>query len=49
MAATALVRLLRRNEKLAAGTFIAYQANQYLSFELGYEWLGLIAYTGKYK
>ncbi|MGL9721684.1 porin OmpA [Symbiopectobacterium sp.] len=32
--------------KLGAGAFVGYQANQYLDFELGYDWLGRLKYAG---
>ncbi|MEC5341092.1 porin OmpA [Brenneria populi] len=32
--------------KLGAGAFLGYQANPYLGFELGYDWLGRIKYAG---
>ncbi|MGL9733969.1 MAG: porin OmpA [Symbiopectobacterium sp.] len=32
--------------KLGAGAFVGYQANQYLGFELGYDWLGRLKYSG---
>ncbi|MCR3755281.1 MAG: outer membrane porin A [Sodalis sp. Psp] len=34
------------DDQLGAGVFIGYQANQYLGFELGYDWLGRMAYKG---
>lgn len=34
------------DDQLGAGAFIGHQANQYLGFELGYDWLGRIAYKG---
>ncbi|WP_440864567.1 porin OmpA [Symbiopectobacterium purcellii] len=34
------------NSKLGAGAFVGYQANQYLGFELGYDWLGRLKYSG---
>lgn len=35
-----------QKNQLAAGAFGGYQANQYLGFELGYDWLGRMKYTG---
>ncbi|KAB7897683.1 porin OmpA [Rouxiella sp. S1S-2] len=32
--------------QLGAGAFLGYQANPYLGFELGYDWLGRMAYKG---
>lgn len=32
--------------KLGAGAFLGYQADTYLGFELGYDWLGRIKYSG---
>ncbi|MFC3395235.1 porin OmpA [Brenneria rubrifaciens] len=32
--------------KLGAGAFLGYQANPYLGFELGYDWLGRLKYAG---
>ncbi|MBD2785309.1 porin OmpA [Xenorhabdus sp. DI] len=32
--------------QLGAGAYVGYQANPYLGFELGYDWLGRIAYKG---
>ncbi|MGK2889126.1 MAG: porin OmpA [Candidatus Malihini olakiniferum] len=32
--------------KLGAGAFVGYQANQYLGFELGYDWLDRLKYAG---
>lgn len=32
--------------KLGAGAFVGYQANQFLGFELGYDWLGRMKYAG---
>src|SRR5690606_14312148 len=32
--------------QLGAGAFLGYQANQYLGFELGYDWLGRMPYKG---
>ncbi|MEH2920890.1 porin OmpA [Samsonia erythrinae] len=32
--------------KLGAGAFLGYQANPYLGFELGYDWLGRMKYAG---
>lgn len=37
---------LTYDDQLNAGAFIGYQANQGLGFELGYDWLGRIAYKG---
>ncbi|PCO16617.1 hypothetical protein CQA18_26215, partial [Enterobacter hormaechei] len=31
-------------DQLGAGAFLGYQANQYLGFELGYDWLGRMPY-----
>ncbi|WP_416412811.1 porin OmpA [Pantoea sp. App145] len=33
-------------DQLGAGAFAGYQANQYLGFELGYDWLGRMPYKG---
>ncbi|MFP1874400.1 porin OmpA [Lonsdalea quercina] len=33
--------------QLGAGAFGGYQANRYLGFELGYDWLGRMKYTGE--
>ena len=33
-------------DQLGAGAFLGYQANQYLGFELGYDWLGRMPYKG---
>ncbi|MGL9773661.1 MAG: porin OmpA [Sodalis sp. (in: enterobacteria)] len=35
-----------RDNLLGAGAFLGYQANPYLGFELGYDWLGRMAYKG---
>jgi OOP family OmpA-OmpF porin len=35
-----------RKDQLGAGAFVGYQANQYLGFEMGYDWLGRMKYTG---
>ncbi len=35
-----------RNDQIGAGAFVGYQANPYLGFELGYDWLGRMAYKG---
>ncbi|CDL82672.1 porin OmpA [Xenorhabdus szentirmaii] len=35
-----------RKSHLGAGAYVGYQANPYLGFELGYDWLGRIAYKG---
>lgn len=35
-----------RDDQLGAGAFVGYQANPYLGFELGYDWLGRMAYKG---
>lgn len=35
-----------RSDQLGAGAFLGYQANPYLGFELGYDWLGRMAYKG---
>ncbi|PHM61272.1 porin OmpA [Xenorhabdus ishibashii] len=32
--------------QLGAGAYVGYQVNPYLGFELGYDWLGRIAYKG---
>ncbi|MBD2811650.1 porin OmpA [Xenorhabdus sp. Vera] len=32
--------------QLGAGAYVGYQANPYLGFELGYDWLGRMAYKG---
>ncbi|WP_392440298.1 porin OmpA [Edwardsiella piscicida] len=32
--------------QLGAGAFFGYQANPYLGFEMGYDWLGRMGYTG---
>ncbi|WP_140921151.1 porin OmpA [Limnobaculum xujianqingii] len=32
--------------QLGAGAYFGYQANQYLGFELGYDWLGRMTYRG---
>ncbi|AHG18571.1 membrane protein [Chania multitudinisentens RB-25] len=32
--------------QLGTGAFVGYQANQYLGFEMGYDWLGRIPYKG---
>ncbi|MFD1803046.1 porin OmpA [Mixta tenebrionis] len=32
--------------QLGAGAFVGYQANPYLGFELGYDWLGRMPYKG---
>ncbi|WP_213991917.1 porin OmpA [Sodalis sp. dw_96] len=34
------------NSQLGAGAFLGYQANPYLGFELGYDWLGRMPYKG---
>ncbi|WP_431222909.1 porin OmpA [Serratia sp. L9] len=34
------------NSQLGAGAFVGYQANQYLGFEMGYDWLGRMPYKG---
>lgn len=34
------------NNQLGAGAFLGYQANPYLGFELGYDWLGRMPYKG---
>jgi len=34
------------SSQLGAGAFLGYQANPYLGFELGYDWLGRMAYKG---
>jgi OmpA-OmpF porin, OOP family len=33
-------------EQLGAGAFFGYQSNQYLGFEMGYDWLGRMPYKG---
>jgi len=33
-------------DQLGASAFLGYQANQYLGFELGYDWLGRMPYKG---
>lgn len=35
-----------RNDQVGAGAYLGYQANPYLGFELGYDWLGRMAYKG---
>ncbi|KEY59054.1 porin OmpA [Serratia sp. DD3] len=35
-----------RDSQLGAGAFFGYQANQYMGFEMGYDWLGRMAYKG---
>lgn len=35
-----------RSDQIGAGAFVGYQANPYLGFELGYDWLGRMAYKG---
>ncbi|QLO53332.1 porin OmpA [Klebsiella grimontii] len=35
-----------RNDQLGAGAFGGYQVNPYLGFEMGYDWLGRMAYKG---
>ncbi|MFZ1871849.1 MAG: porin OmpA [Chania sp.] len=32
--------------QLGTGAFVGYQANQYLGFEMGYDWLGRMPYKG---
>ncbi|WP_159564449.1 porin OmpA [Budvicia diplopodorum] len=32
--------------QLGAGAYVGYQANQYVGFELGYDWLGRMTYRG---
>ncbi len=34
-----------RNDQLGAGAFGGYQVNPYLGFEMGYDWLGRMAYS----
>lgn len=34
------------DSQLGAGAFLGYQANQYLGFEMGYDWLGRMPYKG---
>ncbi|WON78240.1 porin OmpA [Serratia sp. UGAL515B_01] len=34
------------NSQLGAGAYLGYQANQYLGFEMGYDWLGRMPYKG---
>ncbi len=36
-----------RKDQIGAGAFLGYQANQYLGFEMGYDWLGRMKYTGR--
>lgn len=36
---------IHRNQ-IGAGAFAGYQANQYLGFEMGYDWLGRMPYKG---
>lgn len=38
-----------RKDQLGAGAFLGYQVNQYLGFEMGYDWLGRMAYKGDNK
>lgn len=33
-------------DQIGAGAFLGYQANQYLGFEMGYDWLGRMPYKG---
>ena len=35
-------------DAIGAGAFVGYQYNQYLGFELGYDWLGRMTYKGSY-
>ncbi|MBC8954538.1 porin OmpA [Xenorhabdus sp. PB62.4] len=35
-----------RKSQLGAGAYVGYQANPYLGFELGYDWLGRMGYKG---
>lgn len=35
-----------RDNQLGAGAFVGYQANQYLGFEMGYDWLGRMPHKG---
>ncbi|EIC84766.1 porin OmpA [Serratia sp. M24T3] len=35
-----------RDSQLGAGAFVGYQVNPYVGFELGYDWLGRMAYKG---
>jgi Outer membrane protein and related peptidoglycan-associated (lipo)proteins len=35
-----------RNDQLGAGAFGGYQVNPYVGFEMGYDWLGRMAYKG---
>ncbi|SFN99715.1 porin OmpA [Xenorhabdus japonica] len=35
-----------RKNQPGAGAYVGYQANPYLGFELGYDWLGRMAYKG---
>ncbi|OZI13900.1 porin OmpA [Sodalis-like symbiont of Philaenus spumarius] len=35
-----------RDDQWGAGAFLGYQATPYLGFELGYDWLGRMAYKG---
>ncbi|MBW7982441.1 porin OmpA [Enterobacillus tribolii] len=37
---------ITRPDQLGAGAYLGYQANQYLGFELGYDWLGRMQYKG---
>ncbi|PVZ85815.1 porin OmpA [Serratia sp. S1B] len=34
------------DSQLGAGAFFGYQANQYMGFEMGYDWLGRMPYKG---
>ncbi len=38
-----------RKSDLGAGAYLGYQANQYLGFELGYDWLGRVKHKGATK
>ena len=35
-----------RPDQLGGGAFFGYQANPYLGFEMGYDWLGRMEYRG---
>lgn len=36
-----------KNDELGAGAYAGYQVNPYVGFELGYDWLGRMAYKGQ--
>ncbi|CAA2930801.1 porin OmpA [Arsenophonus endosymbiont of Bemisia tabaci] len=36
-----------KRDQLGAGAYVGYQHNQYLGFELGYDWLGRMRYSGQ--